>query len=175
MRAEVSGTDEATKVGGATDEHLAAIEQQAYTNASKAVPGGVTAALNGSALNTDWQNAVFRNGGIQDHNVTLSGGTSFATYLVSAGFLDQQGAMITTNFRRYSLRVNSDLTRGRLRVGENVAFSRALQHGITGGAGYPLIDVVRMLPTIPIRDWANASGYGYGDGGNPTFGTNPVG
>ena len=26
-----------------------------------------------------------------------------------------------------------------------------------------------------IRDSANASGYGYGDGGNPTFGTNPVG
>ena len=151
----------------------AAIQQQAYENAGLAVPGGVTSALDGtSTVNTDWQEAVFDRGAIQDHNLAVSGGSPNASYLVSGGLFDQRGSIVETGFRRYSLRVNSDLRRGRLRIGENIALSRSNRQGLTG---FPLIDVVRMLPTIPVRDANNVSGYGYGSGANPTFGTNPVG
>jgi TonB-linked SusC/RagA family outer membrane protein len=151
----------------------ATIQKQAYDNAGLAVPAGVTAALAGNpAANTDWQDAVFDRGAIMDHNLSISGGTQNASYLVSGGLLDQQGSIVETDFRRYSLRVNSDLKRGRLTIGENIALSRSLRQGLSG---FPLIDVVRMLPTIPVRDATNPSGYGYGNGANPTFGTNPLG
>jgi TonB-linked SusC/RagA family outer membrane protein len=153
-------------------QQWATVQQQAYLNAGQAVPAGVLAALSGSAPTTDWQDAVFQRGAIQDHNLSVSGGSPNASYLITGGYLDQEGAVVTTGFRRYSVRVNSQAQRGRFTIGENIALSRARRQGLSG---YPLIDVVRMLPTIPVRDPNNASGYGYGSGANPTFGFNPVG
>ncbi len=150
----------------------AAIQKTAYENASLPVPSGVTAALAGTGPDTDWQEAVFDRGIIQDHNLSVSGGKANAAYLVTGGFFDQQGSIVETSFRRYNIRVNSDISFGRFTIGENVALSRATRQGLSG---FPLIDVVRMLPSIPVRDPTNPSGYGYGSGANPTFGTNPVG
>jgi TonB-dependent starch-binding outer membrane protein SusC len=153
----------------------AAIQKQAYDNAGLAVPAGVTNALSANPVNlisTDWQDAVFRAGKIQNHQLSVGGGKSNGNYMISGGVFDQEGAILETGFRRYSLRVNSDATHGRFKIGENIALSRAKRQGLTG---FPLIDVVRMLPTIPVFDPTNPSGYGYGNGANPTFGTNPVG
>jgi TonB-linked SusC/RagA family outer membrane protein len=174
VRSYYGTQDVANRIEMMNAQEWATIQQQAYTNAGQAVPAGVTAALNGSVPTTDWQDAVFRRGAIQDHNLAVSGGTSNASYLITGGVLDQQGALVETSFRRYSVRVNSDAQRGRFRIGENIALSRAKRDGLEN-AGFPLVDVVRMLPVIPVRDPNNASGYGYGSGANPTFGTNPVG
>jgi TonB-linked SusC/RagA family outer membrane protein len=167
-----------TRIDMMSAREWAAIQQRAFENANLPVPAGVTDALNGNpAANTDWQDAVFRRGAIQDHNLSFSGGTQNASYLISGGVLDQQGSVVETDFRRYSLRVNSDLRRGRLTIGENIALSRSNRQGLVADflTGFPLIQVVRMLPTIPVRDANNPFGYGYGTGANPTFGTNPVG
>ena len=147
----------------------AALTQEAYLNAGLTPPAGATAA---TTVNTNWQDAVFQTGAIQDHNLQVSGGTSGANYLLSAGYLDQKGTIVTTDFRRYSLRLNSTANRNRFTLGENLALSRG---NMTGLNGYPLIDVVRMLPTIPVLDPTNPGGWGYGSPANPTYGTNPVG
>jgi TonB-linked SusC/RagA family outer membrane protein len=172
LRSYYGAQDIPNTIAMASAQQWATIQQQAYQAANAPVPAGVTAALAGSAVSTDWQDAVFRRGAIQDHNLSISGGAPNASYLISGGVLDQQGSIIETKFRRYSLRVNSEATRGRFTVGENVALSRGLRQGLSG---FPLIDVVRMLPTVAVRDSLNPSGYGYGSGANPTFGTNPVG
>ncbi|HEX2094248.1 MAG TPA: TonB-dependent receptor [Longimicrobiaceae bacterium] len=126
--------------------------------------------------NTDWQDAVFQQGAIQDHNVTVSGGSENASYLIGVGRFDQTGTIINTGFERYSFRVNSEARRGRLRVGQNASISRFERQNVVG---FPLIDVARLQPGIPVRDPNNASGYGYGSGSDrdftATFGTNPVG
>jgi TonB-linked SusC/RagA family outer membrane protein len=147
----------------------AALTQEAYQNAGLTPPAGATTA---TTVNTNWQDAVFQTGAIQDHNLQVSGGTAAANYLVSAGYLDQKGTIVTTDFTRYSLRVNSTANRGRVTLGENMAVARGLMQGLNG---YPLIDVVRMLPTIPVLDPNNPGGWGYGSAANPTYGTNPVG
>lgn len=146
-----------------------ALNTMAYANAGLTPPSGVTAV---SPISTSWQDAVFRSGAIQNYNLQVSGGSTDASYLVSGGYLDQQGTIITTDFKRYSLRVNSDARRGRLAFGEALAISRGDRQGLNG---FPLIDVVRMAPTIPVYDPANPGGYGYGSPANPTYGTNPVG
>ena len=155
----------------------AAVAQQAYENAGRAVPTGITEALAGNGPSTDWQDAVFTRGAIQNHNLALSGGTQNANYVVSGGLFNQDGTVIETDFRRWNVRVNSELTRGRFTVGENIALSRYTRQGLVADrlTGFPLVQVVKMLPTIPVRDPANASGYGYGSSANETFGTNPVG
>ncbi|MGQ0563169.1 MAG: SusC/RagA family TonB-linked outer membrane protein [Gemmatimonadota bacterium] len=125
-----------------------------------------------AGVDVDWQDAVLERGALQDHNVTVSGGSASASYLLSGGFLRQDGTIMKTGFERANLRLNSDLRRGRLTVGENFAISRIERSNL---AGFPLIDAMRMQPTIPIRDPNDPARYGYGSDANPTFGTNPVG
>lgn len=172
LRSYYGTQDVPTRVDMMNSRQWATIAQTAYQNAGQPVPSGITAALAGNAVSTDWQDAVFRNGAIQNHNLTFSGATQNANYLITGGFFDQQGTIIETDFRRYNFRVNSEITRGRFTIGENMALSRMNRQEMSG---FALVDVVRMLPTIPVRDSLNASGYGYGSGANPTFGTNPVG
>lgn len=129
-----------------------------------------------SEFNTDWQDAIFQRGSIQDHNVAVAGGSENASYRIGAGYFNQDGTIINTGFERYSFRVNSEARRGRFRVGQNAAVSRSERDNVVG---FPLIDVLRFQPIIPVRDPNNASGYGYGSGTatafTATFGTNPVG
>ena len=140
-----------------------------------AVPTGVQTL---SGANTDWQDAVFQNGAIQNYNLTASGGTTSANYLLSGSVFDQEGTVFNTGFRRYNLRVNSEARRGRFTVGEALALSQAKQsdfpNGIFGNSALPLIDVVSLLPVIPVRDPNNPGGYGYGSDALPNYGTNPV-
>ncbi|HUQ99771.1 MAG TPA: SusC/RagA family TonB-linked outer membrane protein [Gemmatimonadaceae bacterium] len=146
----------------------AAITTASYAAAGIAPPTGVT----NPAGNTDWQDAIFQTGSIQDHNLSVSGGSTGADYLLSGGYLEQKGTIISTGFKRYSFRVNSEARRGRFTLGENVALSQSRRTNLNG---LPLIDAMRMFPTIPVYDPNNLGGFGYGSDANPTFGTNPVG
>ena len=147
----------------------AAVARQAYQNAGQAVIPG---AANPPPISTDWQDAVFTTGAIQDHGLTVSGATANASYLISGGYLQQDGAIIQTGFHRYNFRINSQLQRGRLTLGENVALSSTRRQGLNG---FPLIDVVRFPPAIPVYDSTTTSGFAFGSDAVPTFGTNPVG
>lgn len=156
----------------------AEVQRQAFVNAGREneIPTSVSQALQGQGISTDWQDAVFQRGAIQDHNLSIAGGTGTANYLVSGGFLQQTGSIIQTGFNRYSFRANSELRRGRFTFGENVAVSqtnrRELLDATDGGV---LIQALRFLPTIPVRDEQNVGGYGFGSDAAPTFGYNPVG
>jgi TonB-linked SusC/RagA family outer membrane protein len=145
-----------------------AITLQAYANAGVAPPTGAVTPTS----TTDWQDALFQTGAIQDHNLSVSGGSNNANYMLSGGYLDQRGTIINTGFRRVSVRVNSEAQRSRLTLGENLAISQSNRTNLNG---FPLIDAVRMLPGIPVYDPANSGGWGFGSDALPTFGTNPVG
>lgn len=149
-------------------ERWSQINNMARTNAGMPADNTVISAQ------TDWQDAVFQSGNIQDHNFSVAGGTETASYLLGGGWFQQDGTIINTGFERASIRVNSEMRGGRWKVGENLAVSRSTRDNVVG---FPLIDVVRLQPGIPVRDPNNASGYGYGSGGGAlaTFGTNPVG
>jgi TonB-linked SusC/RagA family outer membrane protein len=57
----------------------------------------------------DWIDEVTQAGIIQDHNVSVTGGTEYAKYFFSGDFLDQQGVVKGYNYKRYSLRMNMDV------------------------------------------------------------------
>ncbi|HEX9152387.1 MAG TPA: SusC/RagA family TonB-linked outer membrane protein, partial [Flavobacterium sp.] len=69
-------------------------------------------------------------------------------------------------------RVNSSGSKGIFSIGENLAISNSKTDEMSGN---PIIDVYRLLPTIPVFDADNPGGYGYGKQGVAnTFGTNPI-
>ncbi len=160
-------------------QEWARVTQQAYQNANTPLPQGVQDILSGRrTVDTDWLDAVQRNGSIQDHNLQVSGATATgsANYLLSGGYTRQVGTIINTDFDRYSFRVNSEARRGRFTLGENIAFARSNRDNLDlGGQGSPLIEAVRAVPGVPVRDSTTLSGYGFGSAYLPGFFDNPVG
>ncbi|MBO4428258.1 MAG: TonB-dependent receptor [Bacteroidales bacterium] len=71
--------------------------------------------------NTDWFDEVFRPSFLQEHNLQASGGNKSVNYLVSIGYLQNEGTMEGTGYKRYSVRANigADVTKW-LRLTANV-------------------------------------------------------
>ncbi|RIJ45407.1 SusC/RagA family TonB-linked outer membrane protein [Maribellus luteus] len=59
--------------------------------------------LNGG---TDWQDEIYRVAPIQNHQLSLGGGTENMTYMVSGAYLDQEGILLNSEYKRFNLRVN---------------------------------------------------------------------
>ena len=73
----------------------------------------------------NWQDLIFKTGFVQNHNVSVSGGSEKATYFISGGYLDQEGNELAQNFARYSFKANSDIQVGdRLKFGESILISQ---------------------------------------------------
>ncbi|WP_165822294.1 SusC/RagA family TonB-linked outer membrane protein [Hymenobacter edaphi] len=127
-------------------------------------------------VDTDWQKEFFQTGVIEDYNLSFSGGSAgeknATNFLVSGEYFHQEGIVKGPDFKRYSLRLNSGLSRGRFRFQENVQLTH-LDVRLLNGA--PFIDVLTMLPSIPVRDPANEGGFGTGSPVLNTFATNPIG
>jgi TonB-linked SusC/RagA family outer membrane protein len=57
--------------------------------------------------NTDWLGAFFKKNALQqEHNISLSNGNKSSQYLLSLGYLSQDGIVSKNNFQRYNVRFN---------------------------------------------------------------------
>lgn len=72
--------------------------------------------------NTDWQDHIYRNPSVvQNHNLSVAGGSATARYNVSLGFVNNPGMIYHTDYRRLQLRSNIDVTvKPWLSVGTNL-------------------------------------------------------
>jgi TonB-linked SusC/RagA family outer membrane protein len=114
--------------------------------------------------NTDWQEEVFKNGVVQDQNISFSGGSQESRYFISGNYQSNSGTTIGARSERFTLRSNASTSRDfgdnfKLRVGENIVLSNFSVNELNSN---PIIDVYRMLPTIPVYDPNNSERGGYG-------------
>lgn len=145
------------------------------------IPPQIQPYLAGEAglTDTDWQDEIFRNAPIQSHSLSVSGGSTDLRYYASAEYMDQQGIVISSGFKRYSGRFNMDLTRGRLKVGLNLN-PTLTDHDLVNSEG-PWFDhgvIGLALHSSPIWPVYNPDG-SYNYGGNAwgyamTDAVNPV-
>ncbi|WP_243350287.1 SusC/RagA family TonB-linked outer membrane protein [Parabacteroides sp. FAFU027] len=79
--------------------------------------------VNGQFTPTDWLKEATQQGNIQDHNISINGGTQEARYYVSGDLLDQKGVIKGYDYKRFSLRTNLDINlKEWLTVGTNLSF-----------------------------------------------------
>lgn len=76
---------------------------------------GVDGKLNSNASliygnDLDWLSELMRTGSRKDYSVSLNGGTDKADYYLSMGFLDDKGFTIRSDLKRYSGRLNVNVT-----------------------------------------------------------------
>lgn len=74
---------------------------------------------------TDWQEEVFRKGGIQNHQLSIAGGSDAVKYYVSGAYYDQKGIILNSGYKRYSITSNIDIQAAkRLKLGLNLFAQR---------------------------------------------------
>ena len=59
-----------------------------------------------STKGTDWQDEIFRLAPVQNYQLSATGGTEGIKYMVSAGYYNQQGIVIGSDYKRFSVRSN---------------------------------------------------------------------
>lgn len=78
---------------------------------------------------TDWFDAVTRVAPMQNYDVTVSNGTEKVRSLFSMGYFNQQGTVLNTGFKRYSLKGNMDANVAKnLTVGLSIAPTYSLRN-----------------------------------------------
>ncbi|MBL7697803.1 MAG: TonB-dependent receptor [Chitinophagaceae bacterium] len=107
---------------------------------------------------TDWIDAVYRTAITQNNQLSISGASEKISYLLSGAYLNQQGVLKNSAYKRYSLRAN---VKGEINnwvsFGFNFAWSREnANSALFGGAidypGNPIAGAIRFSPTIPVYD-----------------------
>ena len=117
--------------------------------------------------NTDWQEATFTRGIQHQQNITLNGGTDRIRLLTSLNYMNQDGIVYNSGFKRYSMRLNADY-----KASEKLAFQfdMNLRREITNlpSVGYSELfrQVYRVPPIYAARFSDGSWGPGW-EGGNP--------
>lgn len=121
--------------------------------------------VEGMALgrNTDWQELMYEDGIITNHNIGISGGSDNGRYAVSGGYYKETTILPGQDYSRYSLKTTFDNNIGsRVKVGLNSMNSMSYSNGSqfvnqqpnTPGAfgGGLMFPILSMSPLMPAYD-----------------------
>ena len=120
------------------------------------------------AANTDWYAETTRPGIIQNYNVSVSHGGQKGSSFFSLGYYKNEGIIKTSDFDRFSARINTDYKIGKyVQIGENFTLNRTSEVAAPGGF---LQNVLQFNPSLPVYttdgEFAGPVG-GYPDRQNP--------
>ena len=113
---------------------------------------------------TDWQKELFRQAGIANYQLSLTGGSDKTQYALGGGYFTQDGIVTGSGLNRYSFRTNlTTEVNKRLKVGVNLSYNRTTTNGVLTGPGNVVQGVVYNAllfnPILPVYDSTRAGGY----------------
>ncbi|PRD47446.1 SusC/RagA family TonB-linked outer membrane protein [Sphingobacterium haloxyli] len=158
-------------------DHMS-LTNEAYTNVgssplySEELMDAYRAQGNGSSdlyPNTDWQKESLTGSGFQQsHFLTINGGTDKVKMLASFGYFDQNGLTANSNFKRYTIRNNMDITFSeRLSARVDLQYVNPILTSPSAG----IANIFQWMNSIPANQSFRNSDGTWGLGWN---GSNPV-
>ncbi|WPR77771.1 TonB-dependent receptor [Algoriphagus sp. NG3] len=96
---------------------------------------------------TEWfAKEIFDNALQQNHNLTVSGGGENSTYLISAGYTDQQNNYVgpAKGYKRFNYRMNLTNEFGRFKLSSRLAYTRRLITDHSSSSGTLMADANRV-------------------------------
>lgn len=104
--------------------------------------------------NTDWQDLLYRDGYITDHNLNLSGGSDKSQVSAGAGYFKQTTVLPGQDYTRGTLKATADFNiSSRVKVGFNNLSNFSITHGSQSPA-----NVFPLLTLSPLSSPYNADG-----------------
>lgn len=104
---------------------------------------------------TDWQDVIFRDALVSEHDLNISGGGDKVNYSVSATYISQQAILTNATNKRFQGRVGLEETLGRFRFTQNLIFRQ-----YAGNGNYAsMINAIQYAPYKPILDPSIQGGY----------------
>lgn len=103
---------------------------------------------------TNWQEAVLQTAPIQSYQASASAKNDLGSIFFSAGYLDQEGIVIGTDYTKLNARLNASLNISKdFKVGVNMGVSRSVQNmGGGGGKESPVHHALMISPLIGIDE-----------------------
>ncbi len=135
---------------------FAQFKKEYYQDQGQAVPVEFQNPAQYEGKNNDWYNALIRVAPVQSYNLNISSNTEKSNTSLVAGVFNQQGVVINNEYKRYSLRLNSNYNlSNKISIGFNVApsyvFDNTPKTDGDRGTGI-LFNALHTWPVMPIYD-----------------------
>ncbi|MGN0213626.1 MAG: SusC/RagA family TonB-linked outer membrane protein [Muribaculaceae bacterium] len=104
---------------------------------------------------TDWQDEIFRTAFMQNHQLSVSGGTEKVTFAASGGWMNQDGIIIGSDFSRFNGRfsVDAQMTPW-MKLGGQLAYTRTNEKiTLNDGSDGIIMQAMTMQPDVPVYDF----------------------
>lgn len=104
----------------------------------------------GAYPDRDWADFYFKPAPQHNHYLKVNGGTEQLAYTFSVGYLDQDGILDGTSYKKYSFRSNvtSSLFENKLKIGTNLSGYKGLRKDLVNGTEGTLSHIIQMQPMV---------------------------
>ncbi|MFD2556213.1 SusC/RagA family TonB-linked outer membrane protein [Sphingobacterium tabacisoli] len=97
----------------------------------------------------DWQDALMRSAKQYKVDLSVRGGNEGTKYAWSSSYLDQDGVILNSNYKRFTSRLNVDFNiSDRVRIGQSVSYTNAVNNRTNAG-GSGNLSIIRSLLVRP--------------------------
>ena len=97
----------------------------------------------------DWQKEMTQTALQQNYNLNVSGGNENTQAIMSIGYMDNDGLVIASNFKRFTARANIDQkVKDFIRTGININYSHTENYGTGRNGGNNMIGIATTIPTM---------------------------
>ncbi|WP_343851864.1 TonB-dependent receptor [Algoriphagus jejuensis] len=137
-------------------EEFAQFKNEYYTDAGQPVPEAFQNPSEYRDKNNDWYDAMLQTAPITSYNLTITSNKERVNTAVIAGVFDQKGVVVNSDYKRFSLRLNTDYAvSDKVSIGVNVAPNYVVDNTPrtdgTRGTGI-LFNALHTWPVMPIYD-----------------------
>ncbi len=120
--------------------------------------------------NTNWRDEVYKTGVVQNYNLNISGGTEGTKVYFSLGYYDDNGTVLSSNYKRYSSKINvSHKVNDFITAGVNSLMSYSITNGPPSGSGGAnptrSADIINAASPVKMPDgswaWGNKAAFDF--------------
>jgi len=135
---------------------FAQFKKEYFEDAGRPVPAMFQNPSEYEGETQDWYDALLQTAPISNYNLTINSNTEKMRTSVVAGFFDQKGVVLNTDYERFSLRINSDYTASdKVKMGFNLApqYVKDNTPRTDGSRGTGILfNALHTWPNMPIYD-----------------------
>ncbi|QRR00456.1 SusC/RagA family TonB-linked outer membrane protein [Dyadobacter sandarakinus] len=137
-------------------EEFAQFKKEYYEDQSQAVPEVFQRPSDYAGKNNDWYGALLHTAPIQSYNLTITSNKENLKTSLVAGIFNQEGVVLNNDYKRYSLRMNSEYAiSSKVKIGFNIApqyvYDNTPRTDGDRGTGI-LFNALHTWPVMPIYD-----------------------